>query len=162
MATPKHILQSLLDPKLSGRVFINTAFGQDPIYTPLKGFYRRADGILYFYGEDRLGFSFNAHYDRLFVQDFLGRYRRCILRTEEEFILFITVNKQKGNLFALYLEADEVLPGDLYDQGCVIVHSYPDKNLVQVYADEQLMPYTIEMAHEDAKRFCYTLIRASE
>lgn len=161
MATPKQILNALLDPKLSGRVFINTAFGQDLIYTPLKGFYTPQRGTTYFYGDDRLGFNFNVHYNRIFVQDFLGRYRKCILRTEDEFILQL-LPKQKEELFALYLEADEILPGDLYGIGPAQVIEKPHDNQLRVYANEELMPYTVEMTLEDAKRFCYTLIRASD
>lgn len=161
MATPKQILRDLLNPKLSGRVFINTSFIGDPVYAPLRGFYRRHDGILYFYGDDKLGFSFNAHYNRIFIKDFLGRYRKCILKTEDEFILQL-IPKQKEELFTLYLEADEILPGDLWGIGSVLIIKKPHNNQLRVYADEELMPYTIEMTPEDAKKYCYTLIRASD
>ena len=161
MATPKQILNELLNPKLSGTVFLNTSFTGDPVYTPLRGFYRRDDGILYFYGDDKLGFSFNAHYNRIFIKDFLGRYRKCILRTEDEFILQ-RLPKQKEELFALYLEADEILPGDLCGIGPAQVIEKPRNNQLRLYANEELMPYTIEMTPEDAKKYCYTLIRASD
>lgn len=163
MATPKQILNELLNPKLSGTVFINISFTGNPFYTPLKGFYKNSvdEGAIYFYGDDKLGFSFNAHYNRIFIKDFLGRYRRCILRTEDEFILQL-LPKQKEELFTLYLEADEILPGDICGIGHAQVIEKPHNNQLRVYANEELMPYTIEMAPGDAKRFCYTLIRASD
>ena len=162
MATPKQILNALLDPKLSGTVFINISFTGNPFYTPLKGFYKNSiEGAIYFYGDDKLGFSFNAHYNRIFIKDFLGRYRKCILKTEDEFILQL-LPKQKEELFALYLEADEILPGDLWGIGSVLIIEKPHNNQLRVYANEELMPYTVEMTLEDAKRFCYTLIRASD